>query len=76
MPKKIFNKRGYFAIDFDSDSLGYKWVKITFAKRGRLGKLLKIRSQRIVRNLKGMKVIRIENNKPKVSSVTITYKKI
>lgn len=76
MVKVIVRKKGFFAIDFNSDSLGYKWVKISFRKRGRLGKLLKIKAERIIKVPKGFRVISINNNKPKIGSVTINYEKI
>ena len=76
MVKTTIRKRGYFIIDFDSDPAARKWVKVTFARRGKLGKLLRKRTQRIIKNPRGTKVIRVENNKPRIGEATITYAKI
>ena len=75
MKKVIVSPKGFTPINFFSDSLGHKWTKIIFVKRGKLGKLLKIRKTRIVINPRDTRVTRIENHKPRVQSVTITYAK-
>lgn len=74
MKKVIPKKAGYLIRDFDSDDLGYKFVKIKYVRRGMVGKILK----KYVRKItvpKGMRVIKMENNKPSVGQLTITFKK-
>lgn len=75
MKKVIAPKKGFFVRDFNSDSLGVKYVDLFYAKRGRLGKLLKITAKKRILVPRGMRVIRMENNKPKLAAVTITFTK-
>lgn len=76
MPKKIIkNPRGMFAKNFMSDPLGRNFVEITYAARNRLGKLLRIKRTRRIKLPRGVKIMRIENNAPKVGFVTITFVK-
>ena len=66
-------KKGYFAKKFSSTPLGTEYVDIVYAKRSRLGKLLKVKSKRRINLPKGAKIQLIENNRPKVGQVFITY---
>ena len=75
MKKVIVSPKGYTPIDFDSDALGEKKVKIVFRKRGKFGKLLSMKKTREINVPKGMRVVSIHNHTPKVQSVTIKYEK-
>ena len=68
--------KGHFARDFHTDSLGKRWVLVIFMKRSKIGRLLKLRKKKKIRVPKGFRVIRMENHKPKIGSVTITYEAI
>ena len=66
-------KKGFFVRDFGSDSLGEKFVNIKYGKRGRLGKLLKITLGKRINLPRGVRITKIENNKPVVGAVKINY---
>ena len=74
--KFVFRKiKGFSPIDFKTDSLGYKFVEVTYGKRSKLGKLLKVKRTRKWMLPKGMRVRKIENHTPKIGEVTVTYTK-
>ena len=75
MKKVVAPKKGFFVRDFVSDSLGVKYIDLLYTKRGKLGRLLKVRAKKRISVPKGMRVISMENNKPRLGAVTITYKK-
>ena len=68
-------KKGYSAWNFNTDSLAEKWVEIIYKKRSRLGKILKTVKKKRISLPKGVRLISINNHKPKVGYVTINYKK-
>lgn len=71
----VSKKRGMFVRDFNADSLFEKYVDIKYGMRGKLGKLLKPTFTKRVKIPKGNRITKIENNKPAVGSVKISFKK-
>ena len=74
--KIIKSPKGKTPINFNNDPLGEKYVDITFVRRGRLGKILSGRTVKRFNLPKGNRLTRIENHKPKVRSVKISFRKI
>lgn len=72
---KVVNaKKGYFVKDFKTNPTGTNYVDIIYAKRGRLGQILKLKFKKRINLPKGAKIMIISNNKPKVGQVFIKYK--
>ena len=65
---------GWFAKSFNTNNLATDYVDIVYSKRSRLGKLLKVKKTKRINLPKGTKILKIENNYPKVGNVAIKYK--
>jgi hypothetical protein len=71
----VKNPKGFSAINFETDPLGTRYVKIFYRAKGRFAKILKRRKEKIIRLTKNSKVLSIHNHTPDLNSVTIKYKK-
>ena len=72
----IKNPKGKVVKNFEGNPSGRKFVTITYSRRGRLGKFLKLESTKKVKLPPNTTWTSIANNSPKVGSVTINYKKV
>jgi len=76
MVKRVIRRiKGKRVLSFDSDALGRKFVIVYYGSKSRLGRLFRRTTTRTIRIPKGNKISRIENNKPRIGDVTVTYNK-
>lgn len=71
--KIIKNPKGTIAKDFKTNPTGTNFVEIIYGKVNKFSRFLPFKSKKIIKLPKGSKIISIENNKPKIRQVTITY---
>ena len=73
--KIVKNPKGTVVRSFQSDSVGRKYVDITYGRRGRLGKFLSVKKTKRVKLPRNSKISLIENNSPKPGFVRINFRK-